>query len=117
MTLSSPTVDWLLSPGSCPGFLRAEKKEHLEKTPHIHHTEYLFVKIPKRYALVNITEQIEASESLRDSEQRYRMLAESISDVIFSTGSDLQLNYVSPSVIPVLGYDSERQQSLLRQLG
>ena len=33
----------------------------------------------------DITDQIEASESLRDSEQRYRMLAESISDVIFST--------------------------------
>jgi PAS domain-containing protein len=46
----------------------------------------------------DITDQIEASESLRDSEQRYRMLAESISDVIFSTDSLLALNYVSPSV-------------------
>ncbi|MBF4558773.1 EAL domain-containing protein [Pseudomonas sp. p50] len=53
----------------------------------------------------DITEQIEASESLRDSEQRYRMLAESISDVIFSTDSKLSLNYVSPSVHTVLGYD------------
>ncbi|MVV50128.1 bifunctional diguanylate cyclase/phosphodiesterase [Pseudomonas sp. PB120] len=53
----------------------------------------------------DITEQIEASESLRDSEQRYRMLAESISDVIFSTDSRLALNYVSPSVLGVLGYD------------
>jgi PAS domain-containing protein len=35
----------------------------------------------------DITDQIEASESLRDSEQRYRMLAESISDVIFSTNN------------------------------
>ncbi len=55
----------------------------------------------------DITEQIEASESLRDSEQRYRMLAESISDVIFSTDSKLSLNYVSPSVQAVLGYDAE----------
>ena len=53
----------------------------------------------------DITDQIEASESLRDSEHRYRMLAESISDVIFSTSSNLQLNYVSPSVQTVLGYD------------
>ncbi len=52
----------------------------------------------------DITDQIEASESLRDSEQRYRMLAESISDVIFSTDSKLSLNYVSPSVLAVLGY-------------
>ncbi len=55
----------------------------------------------------DITDQIEASESLRDSEQRYRMLAESISDVIFSTDSKLSLNYVSPSVNAVLGYDVE----------
>lgn len=55
----------------------------------------------------DITDQIEASESLRDSEQRYRMLAESISDVIFSTDSKLTLNYVSPSVQAVLGYEAE----------
>ncbi|QXI29341.1 bifunctional diguanylate cyclase/phosphodiesterase [Pseudomonas vanderleydeniana] len=55
----------------------------------------------------DITDQIEASESLRDSEQRYRMLAESISDVIFSTDSKLQLNYVSPSVQTVLGYEAD----------
>ncbi|MEX6501621.1 sensor domain-containing protein [Pseudomonas zhanjiangensis] len=52
----------------------------------------------------DITEQIEGSDSLRDSEQRYRLLAESIRDVIFSTDYNLQLNYVSPSVEPVLGY-------------
>ncbi len=55
----------------------------------------------------DITEQIVRSESLSTSEQRYRMLAESISDVIFSTDDKLQLNYVSPSVMQVLGYDSE----------
>jgi len=55
----------------------------------------------------DVTVQIEASQSLRDSEQRYRMLAESISDVIFSTDSQLQLNYVSPSVQAVLGYQAE----------
>ncbi|MBJ9976762.1 EAL domain-containing protein [Pseudomonas sp. S75] len=55
----------------------------------------------------DVTVQIEASQSLRDSEQRYRMLAESISDVIFSTDSQLQLNYVSPSVYSVLGYAVE----------
>nr|WP_255840544.1 EAL domain-containing protein [Pseudomonas benzenivorans] len=55
----------------------------------------------------DITEQIERSESLRASEQRYRLLAESISDVIFSTDSSLKLNYVSPSVQPVLGFTTE----------
>ena len=55
----------------------------------------------------DITEQVAASQSLRDSEQRYRMLAESISDVIFSTDTRLKTNYVSPSVLGVLGYDAE----------
>jgi len=55
----------------------------------------------------DITEQIERSESLRDSEQRYRLLAESTSDVIFSTNSNLELNYVSPSVEAVFGYTPE----------
>lgn len=52
----------------------------------------------------DITEQAEASQSLRDSEQRYRLLAESISDVIFSTDSSLKLNYISPSVQHMLGF-------------
>ncbi len=55
----------------------------------------------------DVTVQIEASQSLRDSEQRYRMLAESISDVIFSTDSQLKLDYVSPSVQSVLGYQTD----------
>ncbi|HEX8595853.1 MAG TPA: EAL domain-containing protein [Pseudomonas sp.] len=55
----------------------------------------------------DITEQLEASESLRDSEHRYRMLAESISDVIFSTDSTLTPNYVSPSVQTMLGYSAQ----------
>ncbi|MES2819468.1 MAG: EAL domain-containing protein [Pseudomonadota bacterium] len=55
----------------------------------------------------DITEQIHSSESLRESEQRYRLLAESISDVIFSSDSQLNFNYVSPSVQAVLGYEAE----------
>nr|WP_296262665.1 MULTISPECIES: EAL domain-containing protein [unclassified Pseudomonas] len=55
----------------------------------------------------DITDQVEASQSLRESEQRYRMLAESISDVIFSTDHTLRPNYVSPSLTTVLGYSAE----------
>jgi diguanylate cyclase (GGDEF)-like protein/PAS domain S-box-containing protein len=55
----------------------------------------------------NITEQINRSESLLASEQRYRLLAESISDIIITTDNVLNVNYVSPSVETVLGYESE----------
>lgn len=56
----------------------------------------------------DISEQIEHSESLRDSEQRYRLLAESTSDVIFSTDSLLQVDYISPSIKTLLGHEPEQ---------
>jgi secondary thiamine-phosphate synthase enzyme len=53
--------DWLLNPSECPGFLRHEVKAHEKAGGQIHHTEYLFVEIPKRYALVNIQDHVEAA--------------------------------------------------------
>ena len=55
----------------------------------------------------DITGEIAAQASLRDSERRYRLLAESISDVILSSNSDLQLNYVSPSTAAFFGYSPD----------
>ena len=53
--------DWLLEPHACPGYKRHEVTAHVEAPPNIHHTEYHYVEIPKRYALVNITPYIEAA--------------------------------------------------------
>lgn len=64
----TPT-DWLLNPHSCPGFQRHEVRAHEEHGGYIHHTEYLHVNIPKRYALVNIQDQVEeaiARSKVRD---------------------------------------------------
>ncbi len=55
----------------------------------------------------DITPEINAQASLSDSERRYRLLAESISDVIISSNSQLQLNYVSPSTQAFFGYSPE----------
>ncbi|MGL4317388.1 MAG: EAL domain-containing protein [Pseudomonas sp.] len=55
----------------------------------------------------DITPEITSKASLSDSERRYRLLAESISDVILSTNSSLQLNYVSPSAETFFGYSPE----------
>ncbi|WP_272891810.1 bifunctional diguanylate cyclase/phosphodiesterase [Stutzerimonas stutzeri] len=55
----------------------------------------------------DVTANIEYSHSLRDSERRYRMLAGSLQDVIFTTDSAVQIDYVSPSVQAVLGYSPE----------
>lgn len=51
--------DWLLDPVSCPGFRRAELVARKEARPYIHHTEYLHVEVPRRYALVSIHDQVE----------------------------------------------------------
>ncbi len=53
--------DWLLDPHGSPGFKRHEVVAHVERAPYIHHTEHLYFEIPKRYALVNVTEHVEAT--------------------------------------------------------
>lgn len=55
----------------------------------------------------DITGEIAAQASLRDSERRYRLLAESISDVIITSDSRLRLNYISPSARGIFGYSTE----------
>lgn len=52
----------------------------------------------------DVTANIEHSHSLRESERRYRMLAGSLRDVIFTTDSSVRINYVSPAIQTVLGY-------------
>jgi diguanylate cyclase (GGDEF)-like protein/PAS domain S-box-containing protein len=44
---------------------------------------------------------------LRDGERRYQVLAENATDIVMSTGPDGRIIYVSPRVIPVLGYAPE----------
>ncbi len=51
--------EWLLSPHESSGFLRHEVVDHVERSGQIHHTEYLHLQTPKRYALVNLQERVE----------------------------------------------------------
>lgn len=56
----------------------------------------------------DISTDIAARQSIQDSEHRYRILAEGISDVIFTLTKNLELTFISPSVHRVLGFTPER---------
>ena len=56
---------------------------------------------------IDVTERRAAEEALRNSELKYRTMAESISDIVWTTDMENRFTYVSPSVEHILGYTVE----------
>ena len=55
----------------------------------------------------DLTGQMGFSESLRDSERRYRLLAENMRDVLFILDDEMQPSYISPSVRQLTGHEAD----------
>lgn len=54
----------------------------------------------------DITDQIRAENALRESEKRFRLLAENMADIILTICPDGGISFVSPSIHRVCGYDT-----------
>jgi len=57
--------------------------------------------------MTDITEKKHTEEALKETEENYQLLAENITDIIWTSDLDLNLTYISPSVKHVLGYSVE----------
>ncbi|MBN1365668.1 MAG: PAS domain S-box protein [Syntrophaceae bacterium] len=64
------------------------------------------------YLLKDITQWMLAEKSLKASEERYRLLADNVTDVIFTVDMNFNYTYVSPSSYRLLGYTPEEAMSM-----
>ncbi|PKN68466.1 MAG: hypothetical protein CVU54_14860 [Deltaproteobacteria bacterium HGW-Deltaproteobacteria-12] len=58
---------------------------------------------------IDISQQKQAEEALRKSEEKYKFLTEKMVDMIWTLDKNLQTTYVSPSILKVLGYTPEER--------
>ncbi|HEX9158442.1 MAG TPA: PAS domain S-box protein, partial [Syntrophales bacterium] len=63
----------------------------------------------------DISAQVEAQEKLKQSEGKYRLLAENVTDVIWTADFNLEFTYVSPSSERVFGWSPSEWLSLRLQ--
>ncbi|HVN95219.1 MAG TPA: PAS domain S-box protein [Syntrophorhabdaceae bacterium] len=57
--------------------------------------------------LQDVTDRKRAEQALKESENKYRLLADNTADVIFTFGLDMKYRYVSPSVIRIRGFSPD----------
>ena len=60
----------------------------------------------------DITERKKSEEFLKQSEEQYRLLAEHTKDAVWITDLDLNVTYISPSAVKLLGWTMEETKQL-----
>ncbi len=97
-----------------------EQKSYLEKAKACHPYGYIMKPVSGvqiRGAIEIALDKRRMEQRLRESQRRYRLLAENSTDVIWSTDINMQMTYISPIIKNLLGYtEKEFSNKKLNQI-
>jgi two-component system, cell cycle sensor histidine kinase and response regulator CckA len=92
------------------GLISTHQKER-DLTSTLEREQAYLIKVKKELES-EVAEHKRTEETLRTSEEKYRLLAENVSDVIWTMDMDLNYTYISPAIEKIQGWSAEETESL-----